>query len=81
MAIDVSVRVVMEDEFVEETAWAFERPATPNNGVAFGSVKVGFPSRHAKDEFVCVVSASPQQYSDALVRFARQTDKRTSWLR
>lgn len=68
--------IVLEVEFVDETSSAFKRPATPNSGVAFGNTKVGLPSIHANDEFVCVVSASPQQYRVA-VEFASQMERRT----
>lgn len=77
MTDGVAVPHVSVVEFVEEASWAFARPATPSSGVASGNVKVELPSIHANDEFICVVSASPQQYC-VFERFARQTDKRTS---
>lgn len=76
IAVGVVVAPVSELEFVQETAWAFARPATPNTGVASDNVKVELPSIHANVEFVCVVSVSPQQYCVA-VEFANQTVRRT----
>lgn len=78
LAIGDVVPDASEVELVEETSLAFRRPATPSTGVAFGNVKMGLPSIHANDEFICVVSALPQQYCAAAEELVRQKDRRTS---